>query len=168
MQRAPKQRSLWLPAFLAVLAFACSLAPSPASSQQWGALDGTWEGSFVSIEGRGLSKPQGAWAPIRVVIDDVKAQVFLLEGGKAQEVKPGAFRISRHGPTAVIYAMDSDSSQTPWSSWVETWVFAVTLKDADTLIANFVRVVNNNDNPPITSESRFSMVSTAELRRAPH
>jgi hypothetical protein len=50
-------------------------------------------------------------------------------------------------------------------TWVETWVFAVTQKDRETLIAGFLRLVNNNDLPLSVDHSKFSGAETGELQR---
>jgi hypothetical protein len=49
--------------------------------------------------------------------------------------------------------------------WVETWSFAMTLKDTDHMIVHWTRVVNNVDMPPAKKGSKFSSVGMGELVR---
>ena len=48
---------------------------------------------------------------------------------------------------------------------METWAFAVTQKDKNTLITNFMRQVNNINLPLSVGHSKFSAAATGELSR---
>ena len=136
----------------------------PAQAQDLGSLDGTWEGSLVvgaAPSWSGESRPY----TVRMTIAGATARVFARYGnsGPFQELKPGAFHLTRHGPNGVIAALDQ--GQDDDGTWVETWAFAVTLKTRDALITNLYRVVNNVDLPLSVSRSKFTEAQAGELFR---
>jgi len=148
---------------MVLFGLALALAALPAHAQNFGPLDGTWEGRLVSIDGPGLSKINSF--VVRVVIDGTSARVFLLPAsGKVEEVMPGAFQVARLKSNAVVIALGSGTDED--GTWVETWDFALTQKDGSRLIANWVREVNNVDMPATTADSKFSVAATGELARA--
>ncbi len=124
-----------------------------------GLLDGTWEGELQAPEKDGSTKP--TWQ--RIVINGSDAKVFIRSEGDEREIKPAAFQVHRHLANAVILAIDSALDDD--GLWIETWSFTVTLKDRNTLIANFSRVVNNANLPLSVAHSKFSSTATGELRR---
>ncbi len=145
---------------IAILLF--GLVPERAKAEDFGPLDGTWEGELrnVDMEGKGRTGP--TWQ--RVVIQDGKATVFYKKkDGQIFEVKPGKFQVQRHLTNALVFAIDSGRDKD--GVWVETWAFAITQKDRNTLIANFIRVVNNNDLPLTAEYSKFSVAAAGELQR---
>ncbi len=146
--------------FLTVLLVA--LIALPAWALDLGSVDGTWEGTLGAVNGPGLydqTKPM----TLRIVIAGASARVFLIKDGNPLEVKPNAFRVARLDPSAVILAIDSGHDKD--GTWVETWNFAVTLKDQKTLITNFYRTVNNVDLPSTHRYGKFSVAVAGELIR---
>ena len=131
---------------LAVVAFIGVVClTNPICAQPLEALDGTWEGSLGPAQGPGLT-PLTKPMVVRIVISGTKGQVFIRRnGGAMDEVKPGAFRIMRLKSNAIVAAIDSGKDKD--GTWVESWDFAVTLKDPTTLIADWYRIVNNVDQP---------------------
>ncbi|HYD86818.1 MAG TPA: hypothetical protein VEA80_05040 [Vitreimonas sp.] len=150
-----------------VFGAAATLATASAGAQEYvtavGMLDGTWEGDLGPVDGAGLSPAR--LRGVRLVISGQTVAVFVPDNGSAIEVKPGAFSIQRDGTNAVITSIEVDPGRPRNEGWVETWCFVITLRDADTLITNFVRVVNNNDMPPDEPSARFSQIAAGELRR---
>jgi hypothetical protein len=125
-----------------------------------GSLDGTWEGELQSLNKDGTPAKPGSY---RIVISGADAKVFILTDGKEREVKPTAFRVQRHLTNAVVLAIDSATDDD--GLWVETWSFTVTLKDKNTLITNFSRVVNNANLPLSVDYSKFSRTASGEFQR---
>lgn len=78
-------------------------------------------------------------------------------------MKPGNFRVERHLTNAIVMAINSGLDNE--GLWVETWAYVVTPKDRNTLIANLVRVVNNNNLPLTNDHSKFSSALIGELQR---
>jgi tetratricopeptide (TPR) repeat protein len=130
-------------------------------SETLGALNGTWEGELKNVDLKGDGKTSTQW--YRVVIDGRQASVFYKKDDKIIEVKPGQFRVERHLTNAIVMAIDSGLDNE--GLWVETWVYAVTPKDRNTLIANLMRVVNNNNLPITNDHSKFSSALIGELQR---
>ncbi len=132
-----------------------------AAAEDFGSLDGTWEGDLKSVDLTGEGKVTTSWR--RIIIQDGQARVFYKRDEKINEVKPGKFRVERQLTNAVIVAIDSGHDNE--GTWVETWAFAVTQKDKNTLITNFMRQVNNINLPLSVSYSKFSAAATGELSR---
>jgi hypothetical protein len=131
------------------------------SSESQSALDGTWQGTLGIVSGQGLSET-GKPLPVRIVIANGSARVFV-GPDYTLEVKPHQFKFVGLLTNAVIFA--TDSGHDTEGSWVETWAFAVTLKDSNTLMANYYRVVNNLNLPVANEHGRFSMGYSGELKR---
>jgi hypothetical protein len=128
-----------------------------------GMLDGTWQGELASAEGEGLSRARLSGVRLQVAGENVR--VFMAQDGDYLEVKSGTFRIQRDGTNAVITSIEIDPGRPRNQGWVETWCFVVTLRDPNTLITNYTRVVNNNDLAPEEANARFSQIATGLLRR---
>lgn len=155
----------WLPLRLLVVGVAMIFAMLPARAEDLGTLDGTWEGNLAVVT---VPTSLGPGRPytVRIVIAGGNARVFAHDtiGGPFQEVKPGVFKVARVGPNGVIVAIEKGHDDE--GTWVETWTFAVTLKQRNTLIANFYRIVNNVDLPLTVDHSKFSEAQAGELVRA--
>jgi hypothetical protein len=132
-----------------------------AASQDFGTLNGTWEGDLQTVDLDGSGKTTSF--PRRIVIQDRQAHVFYKSDGNWREVKPGKFRVERHLTNAIILAIDSGKDNE--GTWVESWAFAVTQKDRNTIITNFMRQVNNINLPLSVAHSKFSSAATGELAR---
>lgn len=122
--------------------------------------DGTWNGTlFFDKQGfpaTGSAPP--ASMNLRIDIHGEVVRVFINEDGRLAEVKPGMFHIAPVAANAVIYATEAGGGE-----WDETWDFAVTQKDARTLLVEYVRVVNNLGMRPSEPESRFGSHATGEF-----
>lgn len=144
------------------LTWTLSIAASrQGQAQDFGPVNGTWEGSLGVVSGPGLfasDKP----LPIRMIIRDKVAQVFTGENFN-DEAKPGRFKVERVATNMVVFAINSGEDND--GVWVETWAFVITQKDRNTLITNFYRVVNNTDLPLNVRDSKFSTAKAGELKR---
>jgi hypothetical protein len=137
------------------------LMPRQAEAQDFGPVNGTWEGSLGPVSGPGLfasDKP----LLIRIIVRDEGGQVFTGENFN-DEVKPGRFKVERVATNMIVFAIDSGKDND--GVWVETWAFVVTQKDRNTLITNLYRVVNNTDLPLNIDHSKFSSAKAGELKR---
>lgn len=145
-----------------VLVFAV-LTCGRVDAQGLGSLDGSWEGelkiTYDSLPSSGGS--QTVW--YRLAIQGSSAHIFYKSKGEVGELDDRKVEIARVGSNAVIISIASGRDDD--GTWVETWVFAVTLKDRNTLIAHFTRMVNNNDLPLSVAHSKFSRAAVGELRR---
>jgi hypothetical protein len=147
---------------VAALAAAIAFASTARAQTTEPSLDGYWAGTLVNITGSGIAPPpDGEFPVIRLQIDQRNVRVY----SGQDEVKPGTFEITRNGTNAVITSIQSDPGAPDGQSWVETWTFVVSLADANTLIVNYVRVVNNNNAPSTETGARFTQVRTGLFRR---
>jgi hypothetical protein len=151
---------------LAALLF-CILAPIGASAQDFGPLDGTWQGQMKWLDmgdGRRRTEPFTQ----RIIIQGQGARVFRFKGDQAEEMawdstKPWQFQVQRKLTNAVIFAINSGHDDD--GNFVESWVFAVTQKDANTLITNLFWIMNNTNLPLTVDYSKFSLAAKGDLRR---
>jgi len=140
----------------------------PSVGREVGSLEGTWEGKLEVIDGSSNRNKQSdsfertkaayAKSPFRIRFRDQSASVYFGE----TEVKPGSFHTQIYMTNAVVFATDTGEDND--GQWVETWDFAVTKKNPETLIACFSRVVNNLDLPD-GNNSKFFVVLVGELHR---
>lgn len=79
------------------------------------------------------------------------------------EVNPGMFRFARLATNAVAVSLGSGNDED--GTWVETWSFAMTLKDRDHMLVHWTRIVNNLDMPKEKKVSKFSSAGMGELVR---
>lgn len=148
-------------ALLVVLSAAAGTAADARAQVAQSGLDGDWEGELTSISGPGLAPPPQDFGTVRMHIDRRNVRVFIDQA----EVKPGTFVIEREGASAVISSLEADPGAPVGTSWIETWTFVVTLGGPDSLLVNFVRVVNNTNMRASQEGARFSQIRTGELRR---
>lgn len=132
------------------------------AAQSFPTLDGSWRGK-LSVASISYPTAQDSIASpnYRIEINNKNVQVYRDE----KEVKPGAFRIEQHKTNAIVFAMDSGKDNE--GLWVETWVFAITLKDPNTIIVDYDWLVNNTDLPTNNDHSKISTVATGEFHRSP-
>jgi hypothetical protein len=79
------------------------------------------------------------------------------------QINPGKFQFVRLATNAVAISLDSGNDED--GTWVETWSFAMTLKDPDHMIVHWTRIVNNIDMPLEKKGSKFSSVGMGEFVR---
>jgi len=152
-----------------ILVIAAGLSLSfPGAGREVGSLEGTWEGKLEVIDGSSNRNKQSdsfertktayGKSPFKIIIRDQKASVYFGE----TEVKPGSFQTQIYLTNAVVFATDTGEDSD--GQWVETWDFALTQKNSETLIACFSRVVNNLDLPD-GNNSKVFVVLVGELHR---
>ena len=143
------------------LGLCLSLKSAQVEAQDFGPVNGTWEGNLVSIAGPGLLASDRP-LPIQMIIRDDRAKVFTGDDFEI-EAKPGNFKVERTATNMIIFQIDKGEDKD--GVWVETWAFVITQKDRDTLITNFLRVVNNTKMPLDVRDSKFTLAKTGELKR---
>jgi len=151
--------------FLMALAGAAAWLTSgtPLQAQDLGALDGAWEGTMTVVHDEPATAT-GDSVRMRLQFDGDQTRVFINRSGAPfREVKPGQFRTTRVGPSAVITAVDTGVDNE--GTWVESWSFSVTLLSADTLMTRFTRIVNNVNLPSDSDHGKFAYVSVGTLHR---
>jgi hypothetical protein len=147
---------------VSVIAFLHSTAGQGSSP-----LEGTWEGKLDVVDTKGslsYDRTNAAYreTPFAIAIHGQKASVYLGE----KEVKPTSFQTQIYMTNAVVFATDTGYQN--GHQWVETWNFALTQKDSDTLIVCFSRVVNNLDLAEGEDNSKFYVLAAGEFRRTSH
>jgi hypothetical protein len=136
----------------------------PCFAQDFGDLDGTWEGTLSFVPGLGWWFKQGDSArETKVIIRGNTARLFQQEGGTFVERKPERLKIERLMTNAIIFAIDSGRDKD--GTWVQNTVYAVTQKDHDALIVNVYTMANNLNKPPSAAFSKWSAAATGELKR---
>lgn len=130
------------------------LSATPAIS---GSFDGAWQGKLHFDQGTPANAVDQN-GEMRIDIRGIAVHIFpkMLHG---QEFMADSFHIAPMQTNAVIYGTHSDEK------WVESWAFALTQKDADTLLFGFTRVVNNRSVPLSNPISKFSIRGSGEFKR---
>jgi len=129
-----------------------------------GSFEGTWEGKLEVVDTKGsrsYDRTKAAYGEslFAIAIHGQRANVYFGE----TEVKPTSFQAQTYMTNAVVFA--TDTGYQSGRQWVETWDFALTQKNSETLIVAFSRVVNNLDLAEGESNSKFYVVAVGEFRR---
>jgi hypothetical protein len=145
----------------ALLLFA---SPS-AQAEETLSFDGNWQGLIFFDKETFLAETSTPTAgqTFRLEIHGDVVRVFIVASDGAEESKPGAYHIAAVSANAVIYATTS-SINDDGEGWVESWAFVVTRKNSDTLVAQYVRLVNNVHLAPDEKESKFAARGAGELK----
>lgn len=135
-------------------------------SQDFGPIEGTWEGSLSYLKGEGLRNPE--WPPDfwRLMIQANSVRVFFKRGGNTEEVKevkPGKYKIERYMTNVIIFSIDSGRDDD--SVWVETEAFLLTQKAPNVMVGALTGAVNNVDLPIDQDISKFVYAATGEFHR---
>ncbi|HET7222299.1 MAG TPA: hypothetical protein VFI81_03800 [Rhodanobacteraceae bacterium] len=106
---------------------------------------GTWQGKLDGYDAPNFIDSAKYPITFRIVIgQDNDARVFTLEKGVWDEIKPGFFHVFwAGGPQVIITSITSGGDKD--GTWVEGSTFTLVRDDADTLIAYWLRTVNNLD-----------------------
>jgi hypothetical protein len=121
---------------------------------------GTWNLALVTTKAPPAGTPKRNY---RISIENDAAKVFYEDKDKWIESKPGTFRLTREGQTAVISSIDSG-----WDfdgQWIETWTFYLLRTGEKTAFASFVRTVNNPHLPPSLSWKAFNSFADGPASR---
>jgi len=170
-----KPSLLSLSLLCAVLAVPISPLPaaaqtvSPESAQLRAAsYDGKWVGMIKCLYDPGLWPEDecdiGLVFEIKGNVVQVQQTVRSKKGEEiTSEINPGQFRLFTLATNAVAISLGTGKDED--GTWVETWSFAMTLKDPNHMIVHWTRIVNNVDMPVGTKGSKFSSVGMGELAR---
>jgi hypothetical protein len=138
----------------------------PVAARDIDSFDGTWEGKLEVVDGtskkdESFERTKAAYgkSSFKITMHRQRASVYFGEA----EAKPGKFRAQIYMTNAVVFA--SDTGEDNDGRWVETWNFAMTQKNPETLIVVFSRVVNNLDVPGQPHRNKFFVVAVGEFRR---
>jgi hypothetical protein len=161
----------------AVLSSLCSIFLAPttavaqASSQESSHLsaatyDGTWSGAIKCLysPGRWPDDECGTALNFEIHGNSIKVeQIVRSKSGKVSksQINTGRFHFERLAANAVATSMDSQTDED--GTWVETWSFAMTLKDPRHMIVHWTRIVNNLG---AKNGSEFSVVGMGEVVRS--
>jgi len=151
-----------------------SLAASPVLAQTAGerlreaAYIGTWTGTVRCVHDPGLWPDDEC---DRRFTSEIGAdtlhvqQVVRSKKGRetSGEVGAGKWGFFRLETNAIAVAMDT--GEDTQGHWVETWTFAMTLKDPDHLLVHWTRVVNNTELARDAKGATFSILGIGELAR---
>jgi hypothetical protein len=160
-------RALRIPSISIIVIATGVLFSWPSAARDVGSLEGTWEGKLEVIDS-GCSKDPDCEkrtkaahekSLFKITIHGQMASVYLGEA----EVKPNLFKARVYMTNAVVFASSAGEDQD--GEWVETWNFALTQKNAETLIVCFSRVVNNLDLPEERNGSKFGILAAGEFHR---
>jgi hypothetical protein len=160
-------RILRVPLLSILLMATGTLSSSPGAARDIGSFDGTWEGKLDVVDTKGsqsYNRTKAAYgeSPFAIAIHGQRASVHFGE----TEVKPTSFQTQIYMTNAVVFA--TDTGYQSGHQWVETWNFALTQKDSETLIVCFSRVVNNLDFAEGADNSKFYVLAVGEFRRTSH
>jgi hypothetical protein len=162
-------KALRVPCF-SILVFATAILFSfPSAGRDVGSLEGTWEGKLEVVDSTSKEDPD-QYKRTKAAVEDLLFKITI-HGQRASvhigetEAKPTLFQAQTYMTNAVVFATDIGEDQT--GQWVETWDFALTQKNSETLIVCFSRVVNNLDVPEAENDSKFFVVAVGEFRRTP-
>jgi hypothetical protein len=130
--------------------------------------DGSWVGVVNCLYDPGLWPDDECAIGLNFEIHgnaiSVKQIVHTKKGQETiSEVNKGKFQFDRLASNAVAISMDSGEDDD--GTWVETWSFAMTLRDPDHMVIHWTRIVNNLDMPKEKKGSKFSSVGLGELVR---
>ncbi len=147
------------------LSLAVLLGAAPAAAGDTIQLNGVWDGKVTYLKGTGplVGHLEGDRA-LRLEIQGDQVHVFFgSDAARMREVKANEFRIAPYMTNAVIFVSDSGSDRE--GTWVESWTITVTLKDANTMLADYSRVVNNLALPVTSDHGKFAIQAFGELKR---
>jgi hypothetical protein len=160
-------KALRIPSFSILVIATGILFSFPSVGRDVGSFEGTWEGKLEVVDSTSKKDPDH-YKRTKAAVEDLlfkitihrqRASVYIGE----TEAKPTLFQAQIYMTNAVVFATDTGEDQS--GQWVETWDFALTQKNSETLIVCFSRVVNNLDVPEGENNSKFFVVAIGEFRR---
>jgi uncharacterized lipoprotein NlpE involved in copper resistance len=127
--------------------------------------DGTWEGAIDGFGGPNLVDGAGVTRQCRLVIGPgsmAKAYQQLDSGWS--EVKPGSFWVIHWASQALVRSITAGHDND--GTWVEGWTFLLVHRDKDSVVAYWLRTVNNLDLPQTNDDFHFGWGFSGVLYRA--
>lgn len=136
--------------------------PDPKLTREsLGTFAGTWEGQLPPIPAEPL-RADCVWsAHIRLVFGEHAAEVQYWDDNRWETLTSNA-SVEIMSTNAVVSVIRAPANR----EWVETWTFVLTKKDRCTLLATYVRLVNNFRLPPEGQSSKFGQIAAGELVQA--
>jgi hypothetical protein len=139
----------------------------PSAGRDVGSFEGTWEGKLEIVDSSWSKdsdpdkRTKAAYGEslFKITIHGQSVRVYFGEA----EVKPDLFHAQIYMTNAVVFASGAGNDQD--GEWVETWDFALTQKNSETLIVCFSRVVNNLDIAEEKKGSKFGLLAAGEFHR---
>lgn len=142
------------------------VTPQQEQHQDFGVLEGTWEGAFETRSPTPEGHTVSSQVAIRLVLEDGVARIFAGQGGLWKEVEPGRFTVEFLGTNALIYLVHAGKIPTPEGSrWFEIYLLAVAAKTDDSLLGRWVRVVNHLDTAPNDPNRTFTVDGEVTLKK---
>jgi hypothetical protein len=142
------------------------LSSWPSAGRDAGSFEGTWEGKLEVADsgwnkGSDPKRTKTAYeeSSFKITIHGQNVRVYFGE----TEIKPDLFHAQIYMTNAVVFASSAGDDRD--GKWVETWDFALTQKNSETLIVCFSRVVNNLDIAEEKTGSKFGLLAAGEFHR---
>ncbi len=126
---------------------------------------GTWEGPIEGFDAPRFVDGAGHSPIFRFVITTTGVAVFTFARGTWNEIKAGLFRIHSWGSQALVYSITS--GRDAQGTWIESSSFILMHDTPTTLIAYWVRAVNNLDLPVDHPDHHWTRGGSGQLRRMP-
>lgn len=150
---------------------ACASAPPVPSAPAGHSADdpmfqfvGTWEGTLDGYNAPNFLDSAGYPLTYRIVIEDNgSASVYTLVKGKWKEAKHGFFRVAHFGSQAIVSSITSARDED--GTWVEGSTFTLVHHDTNTVVAYWLRTVNNLDLLPTADGFHFAWGYSGPMHR---
>ena len=126
---------------------------------------GTWEGKLDGYNAPHFIDGAGFPMTFRIVITPDSVRVLQSQKGEWKEMKPGFFRLNQWGSQAIVSSITSGRDDE--GTWVESSSFTLMHHNPDTLIAYWLRRVNNLDIPADRPYYHFAWGNSGEMHRVP-
>jgi hypothetical protein len=126
--------------------------------------EGTWQGAIEGFGGPNLVNGAGVTRECRLVIgSDGAAKAYQQLASGWSEVKPGSFWVTHWASQALVRSITSGHDKD--GTWVEGWTFILVHHDKDSLVAYWMRTVNNLDLPQTNDDFHFGWAFSGVLHR---
>jgi hypothetical protein len=143
-----------------------STAEAPAGFSSSGPMFqfvGVWEGTLKGHSGPNLVAGAGAKRSFRIAVNAQQVHVFQQIDGQWSEMKPGTFSIYNWGSQAIIYSLTSGQDKD--GTWVEGSSFTLVHHSPSSIIAYWLRTVNNLNLPVDNPDFHFAWEFSGEMRK---
>lgn len=146
-------------------AFSATAAPAGVSSDNpMFQFAGVWEGTLNGHSGPDLAAGVGVKRSFRIVVDAQQAHAFQQIDGQWSEMKAGTFSLFNWGSQAVIYSLTSGQDED--GTWVEGSSFTLVHHSPSSIIAYWLRTVNNLNLSPDSPDFHFAWEFSGEMHKA--
>jgi hypothetical protein len=135
------------------------LSPSEPMFQ----FSGAWEGTLNGHDGPNLVDGLAAKRAFRIVVDAKQVHVFQQLDGHWSEMKAGTFHISNWASQAVISSLTAGKDKD--GTWVENSSFTLVHHSPSSIIAYWLRTVNNLNLPVDNPDFHFGWEFSGEMHQ---